>query len=422
MNTKTKKFLLVTLTCSLLLSGTNVLFAQDTNGTSTNGTSTAVSADTLEPTDVENLKAVAGDTEVLLTWDAARDNVGVTSYKIYRGNKPVKTADDSYDLPTIPVGNVKSYAVKNLTNGQLYYFTVTALDSAGNESINYAVEASALPKSGQSLPQAAIDDGKSPQVKSVKTEDVITVLVQFEEPVKLPEEHPASAFTIEKIVDKSRLEVQSAVIDERDATGTTVLLTTAPQEAKAEYLLTAGIEVQDLTGNPIISGTADTGSFKGGEKQKSDVVENEPVTSETDSESDLRGSGGELKDLVPPEDVTKLLAQIKDAERNIVELKWSASKNSANDLADQMLYQSKGKYTKSPKDGTSLGATTDNIEVQDLKAGNWYTFKVTTKDTAGNESKGSITAIYLPQTGPGLVAVMITSVFMGVYSRKMKRK
>lgn len=416
MKKQTLKFLLVTLACALLLSGTNVLFAQTGNGTSTEA-----SADTLEPTDVENLKAVAGDAEVMLTWDASRDNVGVTSYKIYRGTRPVKTAEDSYDLPTIPVGNVKTYPVKNLTNGQLYYFTVTALDAAGNESINYAVEVSALPKSGQSLPQAAVDDGKSPQVKSVKTEDLITVAVVFEEPVKLPEEHPASAFTIEKIVDKSRLEVQNAIIDERDTTGATVLLTTAPQEAQAEYLLTAGIEVQDLSGNPIISGTADTGSFKGSEKQ-TESVSAEPETNSSNDESALHASGGELKDLVPPEDVTKLLSQIKDAEKNIVELRWSASKNSANDLADQILYQSKGKYTKSPKDGTSLGASTENIEVQDLKAGNWYTFKITTKDTTGNESKGAITAIYLPQTGPGLVAAAITSLFMGVYSRKKKRK
>lgn len=416
MKKQTLKFLLVTLACALLLSGTNVLFAQTGNGTSTEA-----SADTLEPTDVENLKAVAGDAEVMLTWDAARDNVGVTSYKIYRGTRPVKTAEDSYDLPTIPVGNVKTYPVKNLTNGQLYYFTVTALDAAGNESINYAVEVSALPKSGQSLPQAAVDDGKSPQVKSVKTEDVITVAVVFEEPVKLPEEHPASAFTIEKVVDKSRLEVQNAIIDERDTTGETVLLTTAPQETQAEYLLTAGIEVQDLSGNPIISGTADTGSFKGSEKQ-TESVSAEPETNSSNNESALHASGGELKDLVPPEDVTKLLSQIKDAEKNIVELRWSASKNSANDLADQVLYQSKGKYTKSPKDGTSLGASTENIEVQDLKAGNWYTFKITTKDTTGNESKGAITAIYLPQTGPGLVAAAITSLLMGVYSRKKKRK
>ncbi|MFA6520850.1 MAG: fibronectin type III domain-containing protein [Candidatus Gracilibacteria bacterium] len=226
MNKKHTK-LLATIGISILLtSGAGLIYAQSSDSAQ----NVAVSADAVEPSDVENLKAQPGDSEVLLTWDKATDNVGVTGYKIYRGTQSVKSADSDYDLPSIPVtGNINSYGVKNLTNGQKYYFTITAKDAAGNESASYATEASATPQSGLTVSQVA-DDGASPQIKEVKSEDVISVKVIFSEAVKLPMEQPASAFKIEKVLDKSRLAVQKAEVDARDATGKTVILTVEPQK------------------------------------------------------------------------------------------------------------------------------------------------------------------------------------------------
>lgn len=516
----------------LLVSGTQLLHAQNGTSTATDvtvvGTSSS-NADAIDPSDVENLKAEAGDGEVQLTWDASTDNVGVKGYKIYRGTRPVKTIEESYDLPFIPVGNVKSYTVKNLQNGQTYYFSVTAVDEAGNESLSYAHEVSATPKAGLHL--AAIeDDGKPPQVKEVKAEDVITVTVVFTESVKLSEEHPASAFQIEKVSDKSRLQIQKAEIDARDETGATILLTTAPQEEDAQYVLTAGIEVHDYYDNPVVSGTADTGSFKGSAKQKKDLpapqiapspvalsaagtssvtaaagaagdkdpptviggeaplsdrisvqfsekvklpenarskvtvykkgtqiklnvlnvslsVDGKTAYITTDPQEPVEyevrvagfadeagnevaakansvtvtGKEGALRDLIPPEDVTKLVARVKDAEKHVVELRWESSKNSAQDLADQLLYQSEGKKTQAYGSSTSMGTSTTGVEVEDLKPGKWHTFKVTTKDTSGNESKGALTAIYLPQTGPGAVAAGLTGLVMGWYRRKKSK-
>lgn len=516
----------------LLASGTQILHAESPGiGTSSNssGSSSAVTVmnlptsgkDTTEPSDVENLKAEAGDGEVQLTWDASTDNVGVTGYKIYRGTHPVKATEDSYDLPLIPAGNVKTYTVKNLQNGQTYYFTATAVDAVGNESIRYAHETSAAPKSGLHL--AAIeDDGKPPQVKNIKVEDVISVKVEFSEPVKLPEERAQSAFQIEKTEDKSRLDIQKAEIDARDETGATVLLTTEPQEEDAEYILTAGIELQDYYNNPVVSGTADTGSFKGSAKKKEEVpppapakslVTPAPASSGTEDkdpptvtggsattsdriavnfsekvvlpenarskvsiykkgtqtklnilnvslsvdgktayvttdpqeavEYDVRISGfndeagnevaakansvtvtgqeSGLKDLIPPEDVTKLIARVKDAKNHIVELRWEPSKNSAGDLADQLLYQSEGNMKHEYGSSTSMGTSTKAVEVEDLKPGKWHTFRVATKDTSGNESHGTVTAIYLPKTGPGAVAAGLTGLVMGWYRRKKKK-
>lgn len=509
-NTNAIKLVIVAAVTLLLLNMTNVMslvFAQAEVG------------EPSEPSDVENLKATPGDSEVRLTWEARTNDSSIVGYKIYRGTHSVQSTEDRYDLPSIPVGNVQSYTVKNLTNGHAYYFTMTAVNSIGGESPNYAFEASATPQSGLRLASIE-DDGKAPQVKSVSAEDIVTVLVVFSEPVKLPEEHPTSAFQIEKSADQSELAVQKAEIDARDETGQTIVLTTAPQTGNAAYVLTAGIEIQDMYGNPIISGTSDTGAFTGSEKmndgklvaetaaapgaslvnaadteaptmlsgsadfdnrisvtfsEKVQLPEN-PVdhvtimrkgTEEalgvinvslsvdgtvayitTDPQkaveyevhmsgvTDLAGNalpensatvtvtgrGSSIEDLVPPEDITNLIAVIKDAKTNLVELRWEPSKNSAGDLADQLLYQSAGKNSSKFEESTSLGVEAAGAHVEDLAHGKWYTFKVTTKDQTGNESVGVMTSLFLPKTGPGVLAGGLTSILMALFSRSRKKR
>ncbi len=65
------------------------------------------------------------DTAVDLSWTAATDNIGVTGYQVYKGGVLEAT-----------LGNVLNYQVTGLTASTPYSFTVTALDAAGNESIN----------------------------------------------------------------------------------------------------------------------------------------------------------------------------------------------------------------------------------------------------------------------------------------------
>lgn len=215
-------------------------------------------ADTQIPSDVENIKAVAGDSMVTLTWDVATDNVGVAGYKVYYGLKTVKGDGDSYTYGPVDVKNVITYQVKALKNGTTYYFTVTAYDAAGNESNNYGVEASATPSAVVALPDAI-----APKVAKATAVDKAHVSVVFSEAVQVPATHPESAFGIKEDATSVALNVTGAALDSNDASNKTVLLTTDTQTATTAYVLTASSTIKDIAGNPIISGTSDTALFTG---------------------------------------------------------------------------------------------------------------------------------------------------------------
>jgi len=213
-------------------------------------------ADTTSPSDITNLKAVPADGAATLTWDVATDNVAVKGYKVYYGAKSVTQDGGSYDSGPIDVGNKINYTVNNLTNGTKYYFTVTAYDAAGNESANYAHEASAIPLHGAA-------DKEAPKVTKAEAVDKNHVRVTFSEAVMLPASHPENAFSIKNDTSSVQLMVKGAVIDPADASNKAVLLETVNQQAGAPYVLTAGIDIKDVSGNPIVSGTSDTAPFTG---------------------------------------------------------------------------------------------------------------------------------------------------------------
>ena len=81
-------------------------------------------ADTLAPSEPQNLKATAvSPSQVQLNWDDSTDNVGVTSYDIYRDGILVGSAPP-------PAG----YVDQTAQSGQTYAYTAVARDAAGNAS------------------------------------------------------------------------------------------------------------------------------------------------------------------------------------------------------------------------------------------------------------------------------------------------
>ncbi|QWF82711.1 fibronectin type III domain-containing protein [Amycolatopsis sp. CA-230715] len=97
---------------------------------------TQAAADTQAPTVPGNPRATdTTQTTVVLAWDAATDNVGVTGYDVYNGTNLVKTVTGT------------TATVEGLTADTEYTFTVVAKDAAGNKSApSAAVKARTKPK------------------------------------------------------------------------------------------------------------------------------------------------------------------------------------------------------------------------------------------------------------------------------------
>lgn len=82
-------------------------------------------SDTTPPTAPGNLTATAtAPSSIALSWQAATDNVGVTSYAVSRDGTPITT------LP----GTATTYTDTGLVPGSTYSYTVTASDGTGNTS------------------------------------------------------------------------------------------------------------------------------------------------------------------------------------------------------------------------------------------------------------------------------------------------
>ncbi len=226
-------------------------------------TSLVAFADSTSPSDVENLKGVAGDGLVNLSWDPATDDVGVVGYEIYWGESSVTEPGQSYDN-NLDVGNVLEYRLEGLTNNVNYYFSVIAYDEARNESEAWATELMLRPLAGDA-------DNVPPQVISAEAISKDQVKIVFSESVSLPEENPEREFSIENQDTFELLEVLSAMMFEEDETNSSVILETETQILGNEYKLTVNIGVKDLAGNNIISGTSDTALFSGSDTERAVV-------------------------------------------------------------------------------------------------------------------------------------------------------
>jgi fibronectin type 3 domain-containing protein len=85
------------------------------------------------------VSARAGDAQNMLSWTASPEE-DATTYKIYGGTTP-----DPEDLVTTVNHPATYYVHTGLTNGTPYYYRMTAVDGAGNES-EFSAEVSATPE------------------------------------------------------------------------------------------------------------------------------------------------------------------------------------------------------------------------------------------------------------------------------------
>jgi len=95
--------------------------------------------------------------QIGLAWDANVES-DLAGYKVYYG-----TASQSYGTP-VDIGNLTSYTLTGLTQGQTYYLSVTAYDTSKNESIHSSEVSGAATDPAQSV---AITIATSPTSLSI---------------------------------------------------------------------------------------------------------------------------------------------------------------------------------------------------------------------------------------------------------------
>ncbi len=102
------------------------------------------------PSAPQNLVATAGNAQIVLTWSAPSNNGGesITGYKVYRG-----TTSGGETL-LITLGNVLTYTNTGLTNGETYYYKVSAVNSVGEGP--FSNEDSATPATVPNAPQGLV--------------------------------------------------------------------------------------------------------------------------------------------------------------------------------------------------------------------------------------------------------------------------
>ncbi len=106
----------------------------------TTGTTTSKTDQKGFPSTVTGLVAYGADHRVTLVWDTATDKQKIKNYKVYFGHD-LKNLD--HNISTKDAST--TWYVPNLDNGKEYFFTVTAVDDQGNESVNKSEMVSGIP-------------------------------------------------------------------------------------------------------------------------------------------------------------------------------------------------------------------------------------------------------------------------------------
>ncbi len=97
------------------------------------------------PPAVVNPEGIAGDSEVLLTWDAvAGHSTGIASYKVSYG-----TSHESLNQMAQTDGSATSFKITGLINGTQYFFAVKAVDAKNLESSEASVVIAVTPVSSE---------------------------------------------------------------------------------------------------------------------------------------------------------------------------------------------------------------------------------------------------------------------------------
>ncbi|MFS1511639.1 fibronectin type III domain-containing protein [Chengkuizengella sp. SCS-71B] len=321
--------------------------------------------DTQAPTVPSNLR-VTGKTSssISLAWDASTDNVGVTGYIVIYGNT------------SINVGSLNA-TISGLVPNTSYTFTVKAKDAAGNVSGASNAVTETTEQSNDTTPPTAptnlqVTDKTSSSIDlnwsaSTDNEGVTGYIVSY------------NFGTIE--VTETTVSINGLTAD------TTYTFTVTAKDAAGNISDEASIQVTTDGPNSCpypawdenteyVGGVRVTYNGKVYESKWWTVGEFPDQSGEWGVWkyiSTCDGGGGEIDNEAPS--VPSNL-QITGKSSNSVSLAWNASTDNVGVTGYTITY-----------DLGSVGATNTTTTINGLNADTTYTFSVTAKDAAGNESE-----------------------------------
>ncbi|HDL18986.1 MAG TPA: T9SS type A sorting domain-containing protein [Bacteroidetes bacterium] len=156
---------------------------------------------------------------VTVSWDANTE-ADLLGYKIYYG-----TASRSYSK-VVDVSNVVQYQIDNLSEGQTYYFAVTAYDTAYNES-GYSAEATVTFESSNPQPNPA---SGPPVITDVVFMNLQTIKVYFSQQMNESSIKNTANYSISPTVQIVSIDADTSLMF--------VEITTSTHRIETDYTLT----------------------------------------------------------------------------------------------------------------------------------------------------------------------------------------
>jgi fibronectin type 3 domain-containing protein len=292
---------------------------------------TTLSSDTQPPVMSSSLSASAvSPSQINLTWSPATDNVGVTSYRVYRCSGVGCTPNSS--VASGITGT--SYSNTGLTANTSYSYYVTAFDAAGNQSNPPSNTASA------------------------------TTL--------------ASTYTLSVSVSPDQKGYVSANVGGLSCTSSTPCTTSVAGG-------TTGVAVSAIDFDPGYTFSSWTAS---GVAASCNGSTNPNCTFNMTGAATLTANYGLVTDTTPPSAPTTISATVNSSSQ--ITVSWGASASS--DVAQYNIYRCSGTSCSPVTVVNTVGSATLNWANSGLSAGTVYGYRVTAVDGSGNQSGYSSTA------------------------------
>lgn len=358
---------------------------------------------------IHGIELTSASNAVGVRWQTPVGGETVDHYKVYYAKESIIAGNGRYLGSAETVGNQTSLVLLDLenrgfANGETIFVTVTAIDDAGQESLEFNEEKSAIVQTRSGTPHNAA----TVKLENAIAENESLIRLVFTAPMAMPEGHPALHFMI-SAEDGSAVQALALAVD-----GNSFLITTMPMNVRAKYTITIKDTVLAQDGSTLDPSSRTATFIARGDAEPDQPNQPSPPPTPT-TPSQLP------PDLTPPEDAANLVLTktLQNDGNYTVSATWTASINTANDLASYRLYESKndGKTFIGP---TALLGTVLGTRIANIPPGT-FTLKLTAADKAENESSGIMATIVLPQTGAATLLLSLAGAGL-IALQKNRRK